>query len=174
VPTSEIVLIRRRTGPGGRPLGDLYTLGNSELQPKQPFDPNRDEFVGTFQLADAVLLTNSCEMDNSPKANLTFALIRPLRTVPEEHRDAMVSGDNARVLYLPANDDPEFEESYIDFSRLSSLRPDAVQIANRVVSATEGLMKGIYVGFVRYVTRFVVEGDEIEALVQKAIDEAAD
>lgn len=170
VPDPEIVIVRRRESARGS-VGDLYTVGDEERQPQQAFNPNGDHFVGTVQLANAILLTHSCEVDNSPRSTVTFGLIRPIRLVPEDAREAIRAGRNLRLMYLPANDGPAFEESYVDFSRLTSVRREAVREDARVLSATDLLLKAIYLGLVRYVTRFEVSEDEIKPLVQQAMEE---
>lgn len=171
VPDPEIVVVRQRQSPRG-PVGDLYTVGDEGHLPQQAFNPNGDTFVGTIQVASGVLLTHSCEFDNSPRATVTFGLIRPMRTVPDDARAAIRQGRNLRLLYLPANDAPMMEESYIDLSRLTSIRLQAVGQGTRLLSATDSLLKAIYVGLIRYVTRFEASEDEIALLVQRAIAEA--
>ena len=156
-----------RDGPGAL----LYALGDANRQPPKAFNPNLDETVAKLQLTKAIVLTHSCEMDNSPKATLTLGLIRPMRTYPEEGQDAIREGRNVRLLYLPANDAPELEESYVDLSRLTSLRRNVLPEENRVLSASDQLLKALYMGLMKYFTRFEVDEASIVPLVEQALAE---
>ena len=114
-------------GPGA----DLYTLGDQERVPRQQFSPGGDEVIAPVQVAASILLTHACEIDNSTKACALVALIRPMRVVPQASCEPIRTGKNLRTLWLPENDAPRFEESYVDFSRITSLRLDALPLDKR-------------------------------------------
>lgn len=171
VPNSHIVVVRRRQTSRG-PVADLYALGDAAHQPQRTFDPSGDEYVGQVQVAHALILTHACEIDNSPRATITLGLIRPMRAVPEDARSAIRDGRNIRFLYLPANDDPPLAESYVDFSRLTSIRRQALPQDKRILSLTETTLKALYVGLIRYVTRFELPDAEILGLVRRAVEDA--
>lgn len=167
-----VTFLRRRQGKYG-PLADIYVLDDKDHAPKKAFDRHDDEVAARVQLAPGLLLTHACEIDNSPRACVAVALIRPLRTVPPESHEAITSGTNLRVLYLPENDDPAFEESYVDFSRITSLRLDALPREKRILSAAPDLVKALYVGLTRYSTRFDISPQLLEPLIGEAISEAS-
>lgn len=168
----KITFLRRRQGKRG-PVADLYMLSDESHTPKKSFNPENDELAARVQVARAMLLTHGCEIDNTRKACLSVALIRPLRHVPPEHREAIVSGRNVRYLPLPENDSPPFEESYIDFSRVTNLRPDALPLDRRILSASPDLLKALYVGVTRYITRYDIAPATLEQLVDEAISGAS-
>ena len=128
---------------------------------------------GIVQVADAIVLTHACELDNaSPRATVTLGLIRRIQDVPEASRPAIREGRNLRLLYLPENDNPALEEGYIDLSRISSVRREVLTDDCRILSATDTLLKAVYLGMIKFVTRFEVDEALIDPLVQRAIDEA--
>lgn len=173
LPNSAITFPRRRDMKRG-PGADLYILDDESRHPQaRPFDPNGDEVIADIQMTYGILLTHACEMDNSRKANLAFALIRPMRPMPEEDRVRIRSGANLRVLHLPASDSAGLEESYVDFSRITSLRPQALDNMPRILSATSVLLTALYVGLARYFTRFDIDPDLLSDLVDQAIRETA-
>ena len=167
----SVTFLRRRSTKYG-PSADLYLLRDQEHTPRAPFDPEGDEAASVVQLAPALLLTHACEIDQSPKACVNVALIRPLRNVPEGARDAILRGENLRLFPLPENDDPPLEPSYVDFSRVTSLRQNALVACQRIASASPDLLKALYLGLVRYITRYEMTGDSLDTLVEQAIVEA--
>jgi hypothetical protein len=172
VANSDLEVVRRRQSQRG-PVGDLYTVGDEAHRPQQAFDPNGDEVVGRVQVAHALVLTHACEIDNSPKATIIVGLIRAMKFVPEDARAAIRDGRNRRLLYLPPNDEPLLEESYLDFSRLTSIRREALRDDHRILSLTQTTLKAVYLGLTRYLMRYELPEVEIDALVQKAIEDAA-
>lgn len=160
--------------------GEFYRIPVSSLSQGDIFQdvpsvyvPRGTPFTGTVQVAKGILLTHSCELDNSnSRATITFGLIRPLANVQEEFKAPIREGRNLRLLYLPSNDDPLLEEGYVDLSRLSSVRREAVSDDQRLLSATDTLLKAIYLGLIKYVTRFEVDEAAIDSVVQRAMDEA--
>lgn len=126
-----------------------------------------------MQVADAIVLTHACELDNTnPRATVILGLIRRMRDVPEGSRTAIREGRNLRLLYLPQNDDPPLEDGYIDLSRVSSVRREALTEGCRILSATDTLLKAVYLGLIKYLMRFEVDEVLIDPLVQRAIGEA--
>ena len=167
-----VTFLRRRDARRG-PLADIYVLDDESHTPRQPFNRQGDEVAAKIQLAPGMLLTHACEVDNSPRACVGVALIRPLGPVPPESREAITSGKNLRLLYLPENDVPAFEESYVDFSRITSLRLDAIPREKQILSAAPDLVKALYVGMTRYFTRFDISSPMLEPLIAEAIPEAS-
>jgi hypothetical protein len=161
--------IRRRDTPRG-PTGDIFVLGDGERAPQQAFKRDGDEFVGNVQQARAMILTHSCELDNSPRATVTLVLIRPMRNLPDEAKSAIREGRNLRLLYLPANDEPPLEESYVDLSRVTSIRRGALNDDQRYLSATRDLLLAVYMGIVKYYTRFEVDEESLVPLVERALE----
>lgn len=135
------------------------------------FNPDDEILPTNMQLAPAMLLTHACEIDNSPKAMVLVALIRPLAPVEAKQHPAIKEGRNLRFLYLPPNDEPKLNEGYVDFSRVTSVRRQVLP-ESPALSASATLLKAVYVGLVRYFTRADVEPALLNALVIKALDEA--
>ncbi len=157
---------------GGVPGAAKYVYGDEDRAPQQAFDPNKEEVVAQAALGAGILLSQGCEIDHSPQ--IWLALIRTLRSVPLEHQDAVVSGANFRFLYLPENDDPPFEASYLDFSRITTVRVAAMTAYNRILSASDDLIRALYVGITRYITRFDLRPTVLNDVVARAISEASE
>jgi hypothetical protein len=168
VPDPEITFLRKRAGPRG-PVGDLYVLGDQEIKPQQAFNPDGDFAVASVQSANAILLTHSCELDNSPRAQIAFALIRSMAPLQEDAKSTIRSGGNRRLLYLPPNDDPELIESYVDLSRVTTIRRDAVPEQRRLLSLTEASLTALYFGLMRYFTRHIADEEAIAQLAHDAL-----
>lgn len=168
----EVTFLRRRSLKGGHPGADLYVLGDKKRSPSNAFNPEGDELAAPVQLAPGMLLTHACEIDNRPTACVSVALIRALRTVPQENQEPIVAGENLAFLPLPENDDPPLEESYVDFSRVTSLRQDVLLSTQRILSPAPALLKALYVGMARYLTRYDIAPSLLEKLVEEAIAEA--
>lgn len=147
-------------------------LGDKKRTPTQAFNVEDDELAARVQLAPGMLLSHACEIDNSATACVSVALIRPLRTAPKEHQEAIVTGRNVRFLPLPENDDPPFEQCYVDFSRVTSLRPWVLLARQRILSPAPALLNALYVGLARYITRYDIAPSLLERLVREAIAEA--
>jgi hypothetical protein len=163
-----VTYLRRLTGRGGRPIADLYVLGDGDAQLQQgqpPFNPNDDEAAVQMQLASALLLTQGCEIDNSPGACVQLALIRPLRAVSEENKESIREGRNSRYMYLPPNDDPLMEEGYVDFSRISSVRQEALEIGRRILSGAPELVQALHILLLRYFARWDLSEDIVQRLI---------
>ncbi len=169
---SGLEFLRRRTGKGGRAEADLYAVANQTTSPIKPFNPLDDEAIARVQTASAVVLTHGCEIDGRPRACLVVALARPIRTVPTANdQENIRRGATLSFLWLPPNDEPPMEESYIDFSRLTSLRREALRPEDKILSASEELTKALFLGVTRYFTRWDIPE---ETLTQLALEAQAD
>ena len=168
---AELTFLRRRQGPHG-PLADLYVLGGEGNVPTKPFDPNGDEVAVPVQVTNGILLTHGCEIDNRPKACVSLALIRPIAPLPGEAKENIRRGRNLSFMWLPDNDDPPLPESYVDFSRISAVRPAALDQGRRIVSASAELLEALYVGLVRCFTRWEISGELLALLVQESAPRA--
>jgi hypothetical protein len=149
--STEIEFIRRRNTARG-PVGDLYTVG-AEQRPQQAFNPSEDDIVVSCQVANAMIIGNACDWDNNRTAPVPIALVRPLRTLPNDAHDAIRRGENGRFLHLPENDDPALEESYVDFARTTSLRANVLDGYARLLSPSNELMTALYVALTYFYSR---------------------
>src|SRR6266568_2258180 len=109
-----------------------------------------------------IVLSHSCEMDKDFKHRIV-ALIRPLGNVPSEGQEIIRANDNFSACYLPAFGEI-MGESYVDFSRITTLHPDFLQNAERIVSLTDKAVKYIQTQFFRYLTRRDVSPEALDQL----------
>lgn len=170
---TDLRFLRERDGTGGVKVADIFRVDGSDGRTPQgkAFNPDDERLYANLQMAPAMLLTHACEIDNSPKAMVLVALMRPLRSVGVEQHAPIKEGRNLRFLYVPPNDDPPLAESYVDFSRITSVRRQVLP-DRPALSVSPLMLKAVYVGLVRYFTRSDVEPALLDSLVAKAIDEA--
>ena len=72
-----------------------------------------------------MVLTYDCEIDKDKK-HRHLALIRPLGPLPAQDQQTIRERRNVSYCYLPAYPDI-FEESYVDFRRMTTVRPDFLE-----------------------------------------------
>lgn len=110
-----------------------------------------------------IVLTYGCEIDNDRK-HCHIALIRPLRFVqPDEQKNVVRENRNFAFFHLPAHED-NFEESYVDLRRISTVHPDFVRHAEKVTSLADDAVQRLLVQFFLYITG--LEADAIDALMK--------
>lgn len=119
-----------------------------------------------------MLLTHGCELDKPTPSDALMAIVRPMSSVPTERRGAIRAGRVKRVMPLPENDAPYLPESYVDFSRLTSIAPDVVASARRILSPSEELLSALYTAMTVYFTRLELVPDVQQQAVEEAVREA--
>jgi hypothetical protein len=113
----------------------------------EPQPPDESAIEDTDVLArgrsdGAVLLTFDSELDKPETKSLwQFALIRRIDSVDASQRDALreelVAHKRFRFFYLPAQqDDPAFDERYVDLRRITTVRASAVDPDGRIATMT--------------------------------------
>lgn len=176
MPSTEVTSIDvtyvRRDPPKNGTSATLHRVSDGPIANVKRFALERDEIVLPVQVTFGILLTHGCEFDNSPNADVLVALARPLGVVPLDAQDAIRAGRNKRVFPLPENDDPHFAESYIDFTRITSLKPDQVTHLERILSPSKELLSALYTAIAVYFFRLKLDPALQAEAVARAIEEA--
>jgi len=109
-------------------------------------------------LGNAMVLSHDCEIENDPIARV-LAMIRPAAELDDATQRALFSGQSdgyyARFPLYPQTDDPVVERSFVDFRRLTTVRPDVLTASTRVASLSEELRAAVAESFRLYLFRRV-------------------
>lgn len=168
VPLGTTEYLRRDPASGA---ARVLTVETSEGA-AEPFRAAGEEGVAAIQVAHAILLTHGCELDKPTPSDVLVAVVRPLDTVPGDRRSAIRDGKVKRTLWLPENDDPYLPESYADFSRLTSVPPQRILAARRLMSPTPEFLSALYTAITIYFTRLEIDPALQEAAVDEAVRES--
>lgn len=147
---------------GGRSIWGVHTEG--EQAPAGGFRWRMEEHGESAVLAHgylgmAMLISHDCEIENDPAAR-TLAMIRPLAHLDETTQRTLFSGREEDVNYaifpLDAQDgEPRIERSFVDFRRLTTVRPQVLEASLRIASASEELRRAVAAQFQQYLFRRV-------------------
>lgn len=108
------------------------------------FDFARGELVSAFcQSSRAVVVSYDCEIDQDRKHFLT-ALVRPLGVIKEPgNRKVIQENRNFGFWYMPADEEFEIVESYVDLRRLTCLDQSFVNGSRKVASLTVDAVRSL-------------------------------
>ncbi len=167
-------VLRERMISGGRkiieshptPLGLPPNEADSVTPPQGGFRFNQsagDKVQSPLITALGIILTYGCEIDNDRK-HRHIALIRPLRFIQtDEQKNIVRENRNFAFFHLPAHEE-DFEESYVDLRRISTIHPDFINHAEKVASLADDVVQRLLVQFFLYITG--LEADAIETLME--------
>lgn len=118
------------------------------------FDFSRGGSVSVFcQSSRAVVVSYDCEIDQDRKHLLT-ALVRPLGVIKEpESRKVIQENRNFGFWYLPADEEFEIVESYVDLRRLTCLDQSFVTGSRKMASLTVDAVRSLQRQMTLYLTR---------------------
>jgi len=110
-------------------------------------------------LGMAIVLSHDCEIENDRSAR-TLAMIRPIGQLKEAAQEALFSGRPGDGFYAifpleRQTDDPKLERSFVDFRRLTTMRPDVLAASRRIASLSEELRSAVAQSFKLYLFRRV-------------------
>lgn len=115
--------------------------------------PNKDDVRAEGQVTWGIVITHDCEIENDDSRHQRLVgLIRSLASLNDSDKATIVSGRHFGRLYLPAWDEVNFPESYLDLRRITTLRQDALPSDNRVASLTDFGREVLQAGVIRYLT----------------------
>lgn len=147
--------VARDFRPQGANARIVYTaLSEDDAPAQQPFDWNDGEDVVVRSAkAFGVLLTQDCELDK-PRAMLSFALIRLIdKSQHVDDIEVMRNRRKYRSFYLEEQtEEPAFPKAYVDFGRLTTIHPDAVRQADRVLSMSDDVRDALREDFIEFMT----------------------
>ena len=99
--------------------------------------PQKASWSSKGQSGYGILLYHYCDIqpDRHGHANRLIALVRAIDPrLPEVQKDILRQNGNFYYFYLPADPESAFEESYVDFSRISCIAPQHVDAGQRLMS----------------------------------------
>jgi hypothetical protein len=110
-------------------------------------------------MGSAMLISHDCEIENDLNAR-TLAMIRSLSELEPSAQEALFSGREEDVRYgffpLEAQDDePRMERSFVDFRRLTTVRPAVLEASERIASTSEEIRYALAQSFRQYLFRRV-------------------
>jgi hypothetical protein len=145
---------------GGRELWGVHREGGPA--PQGGFKWRMDEggegaLLVRAHLGLAMVMSHDCEIDNDPVAR-TLAMIRPATELSEASQEALFSGRDDAIQYAifaleVQTGSPITERSFVDFRRLTTVRPAFLQTSTRVASLTEELRAAVAESFILYLFR---------------------
>jgi hypothetical protein len=138
-----------------------YGYGSSAPEGGFHFDQG-EQVLASCQLAFGMVLSHGCEIDKDSRYRM-IALIRPLSVAPSDGQEIIRANNDLSSCYLPAYGEI-MGESYVDFRRITTLHPDFLRDAERIVSLTDDAMKYIQAQFFRYFTRLDVSSEALDQL----------
>lgn len=105
------------------------------------------------QVCLAVVLTHDCEIENpDSREHRLVAVVRPLLNLSTGDRETIRSNRQFGRMWLPAWDEVELPESYVDFRRITTLRKDALPDDHRIASMTDVGRELLQKFTIRYLT----------------------
>jgi hypothetical protein len=107
----------------------------------------------------AMVISHDCEIENDPNCR-TLAMIRPVGELDESAQRALFSGLEDQVQYAifpleAQTTEPEMERAFVDFRRLTTVRPAVLAASTRVASLSDELRSAVAQSFRLYLFRRV-------------------
>lgn len=117
-----------------------------------------DSIVARGIIGSAILLSDDCEIAND-EDHRTVALIKPWDNLPEGSQQKVSEGEHHCFFELPAQaEDPPWEHSYVDFRRLTTIRPKVLnKKEHHYASASPELRRALATAFWEYLMRHAAE-----------------
>jgi hypothetical protein len=107
-----------------------------------------------------VLLTHDCEIDKDDRYR-TLAMIRPMVSLNEEAQATVLAFRNYSAFPLEAQEaDPRLLPSFIDFRKLTTVRPQVLEQSDRHASMSDELRDALAEAFHLFLFRRVAAGED--------------
>jgi len=143
----------------GHVLHGVHSEDGPEPQDGYRWGPDQDgeNVIARGFMGLAIVLTHDCEIENDPDHRLV-AEIRSITEIQEAHRaDIMAMHHWAAFPLLAQAAAPAMEESFVDFRRITSLRPEALRPQDRYARLAPGVLDAMRLRFWHFLNRLVVE-----------------
>jgi hypothetical protein len=120
-------------------------------------DQGGESVISRGFMGMAVVLTHDCEIENDPDHRLV-AQIRPITEIQEAHRAEIMAMHHWAAFPLVSQaEPPTMNDSFVDFRRITSLRPEAFRAEDRYARLAQGVLDAMRVRFWHFLNRLVVE-----------------
>ncbi len=145
---------------------DIYFVHAEEQNPpKDGFNWNIDKggveenVLVHGHVAMAVVVSHDCEIENDPSTR-TLAMIRPANHLDEDTQAKLFGGGEVFVAFplKEQDEEPKIERSFVDFRRLTTVRPDVLGQSTRVATLCDELREAMAQRFWEYLFRRVLPG----------------
>ena len=101
----------------------------------------------------AIVLSHDCEIDKDDR-HRALAMVRPITEIQAEHRDGLRRGDQLSAFPLESQDEePSMVESFVDFRRVTTVRPQLLAQSQRHASLAEEVRKALAEHYWNYLHR---------------------
>jgi hypothetical protein len=138
----------------------IHTEGGSAPHDgfKWTLEGHGDSIIARGIVHWAVLLSDDCEMEHD-EDHRTMALVKPWDNLPETSQKKVSEGEHYCFFELLAQtEDPKWEHSYVDFRRLTTVKPRVLdKAAHHYASASPELRKALATRFWEYLMRHAAE-----------------
>jgi hypothetical protein len=143
-----------------QPLTRLRPLGSRqyemEVEPFSDFNEKTGEIVAaTAKRRLALVLTPDCEIDKQNRRWLVCP-IQPLSDLSKDYQDILKRNRVLSALYLPGHLN-HFPDGYADFNQITTLEPDLIRAAERLLSLSDLGRIALYKQYVRWFTRWTMQ-----------------
>jgi hypothetical protein len=146
-------VIRTYTATGGTIGARIH---QEEIEPPSDgFRWDDERILARGSRTFGVLLSHDCEIEHEHKHRI-LGLVRPWDRLPVKSQADVLSGAHYCFYHLWASPERQFPESYVDFRRLTTVRPQVLKEEDRIMSMTDHARNGLAEAFLRYVTRVVL------------------
>jgi hypothetical protein len=133
----------------------IHTEGGTAPQGdfKWTLERGGDSMISKGIIAWAILLSDDCEIEND-EDHRTMALIKPWANLPDSSQQKVAAGEHNCFFELPAQDEePKVDHSYVDFRRLTTVRPNVLGGEFHYAAASKELRRALAVAFWEYLMR---------------------
>jgi hypothetical protein len=147
--------------PGARQTYGVHTEDGDEPNGgfHWTFEAGGEEILVRAHITMAIVLSHDCEIDKDDR-HRTLAIVRPLIEVQPEHRDGLLRGHQLSAFPLEAQDEaPEMIQSFVDFRRVTTVRPLLLQQSPRYASLALEVRRALAEHYWNYLHRGEREGD---------------
>jgi len=151
----------------GRPLEIIRTYGaaggtvgarvhKEDVEPPSGgFHWDDERILARGSRTYGILLSHDCEIEHEQKHRI-LGLIRPWDRLPVTSQVDVLGGAHYCFYHLWPSPERQFPESYVDFRRLTTVRPQVLREEDRIMSMTDDARNGLAEAFLRYVLRVVL------------------
>lgn len=123
-------------------------------EPYPQFDDRHgQDVVATCKRSRAILITQDCEIDKPQVVHWMICPVVPASRLRPENVDRLKRNRIYSMLYLPRYADA-LGESFVDFTHITTLDAEYVKNAQRIISLSDMGRRGLYVQFLRWLTRW--------------------
>lgn len=116
-------------------------------------DTDGQDAIASCRRAKAILINNDCDIDKTHVTKWLICPVVPASKLQPKTREILKRNRIYAMLYLPRYAEV-LVESFVDFNQITTLDAEYVKDAKRIVSLSDIGRRGLYVQFIRWLTRW--------------------